>query len=92
MTIDELLHDGNWAQVFADENAGNVSKEVEAVPPGSCVSTSAFGRTDVAEILHVYECGSDAHELGEWEGVMIGRLKDGRWFAASGGCDYTGWD
>ena len=46
-----------------------------------------FGTDDVSEIID--------YKQGENDGlnwIMYGRLKDGRYFALSAGCDYTGWD
>lgn len=37
------------------------------------------------------EGGEDGENDGE-EWLCVGRLKDGRWFILSAGCDYTGWD
>jgi hypothetical protein len=86
-TIQELLADYDWAQVFADENAGNVSKQTDACPPGSDVDTSPPTRADVAEIIAAVNGENDGYD---WVGVF--KLKDGRFLLASGGCDYTGWD
>lgn len=85
--LPQLLEDGDWAQVFADENSGNVSKDVDACPPGSDVDLTAPGRADVAKILAAVNGENDAKD---WEGVF--ELRDGRYLLATGGCDYTGWD
>lgn len=48
---------------------------------------TGFGIDDVAEV--------GGHRDGENDGaswLMWGRLKDGRYFYLSAGCDYTGWD
>lgn len=53
-----------------------------------------------------YQCSADVcriddiakvimHEYGENDGpswLLVGRLKDGRYFFLEAGCDYTGWD
>ena len=77
------LDDNDWAQVFADENAGNVSKDLEL---HGC-SDAPVSREDVAEIVCMFDGDNDGPD---WCGVF--RLADGRFLAASGGCDYTGWD
>lgn len=87
ITLAELLNDSNWAQVFADENAGNVSKALDECPPGCGVDRTEISRPDVAEIIAAVNGDNDGPD---WVGVF--RLKDGRFLAASGGCDYTGWD
>lgn len=46
-----------------------------------------FARADVADL---YLCIEGENDGAEW--VAVGRLRDGRYFRASGGCDYTGWD
>lgn len=85
MTIAELMADSDWAQVFADENAGNVSKHTETV--GACPADPPPTRADVVEILAI--C-SPEHEEG-WDGEGVFRLRDGRYLYAEGRCDYTGW-
>ena len=85
MTVEELQSDSDWAEVFADENSGNVSKDTEAV--GSCSADPPPTRADVIEILALRNGVRD--ELG-WIGAFL--LKDGRFLFAEGSCDYTGWD
>jgi len=46
-----------------------------------------FKREDVTEAYLIVYGENDA---ADWE--CIGRLADGRYFRATGGCDYTGWD
>lgn len=87
ITLEQLVTDYDWAQVFADENAGNVSKAVHKAPPESGVSDAEFTRADVAEIIAAVNGDNDGPD---WLGLF--RLKDGRVVVASGGCDYTGWD
>lgn len=87
ITIEQLVDDYDWAQVFADENAGNVDKTIHVAPPGSSVSDATVCRADVAEIIAAVNGENDG---AEWIGVF--KLKDGRYLVASGGCDYTGWD
>lgn len=87
ITLKQLMDDSDWAQVFADENAGNVSKECDPCPPGSDVDTTPPNRADVVEIIAAVNGENDE---SDWIGVF--RLQDGRYLLASGGCDYTGWD
>lgn len=82
------LDDYDWREVFGDPGEyGSLGKPApEAVPLGSPVDPSPFSREDVAEIHGIV--------LGENNGpdwICVGKLKDGRYFKASGGCDYTGW-
>ena len=51
------------------------------------LSVEPFGRRDVALIV-----GQDEGENDGADWICFGRLWDGRWFALSAGCDYTGWD
>ena len=87
MTLEELRQDYDWAQVFADENAGNVSKAISVAPPGAQVNDAPMTRDDVAEIIASVD---GANDEAEWLGVFL--LKDGRYLVASGGCDCTGWE
>jgi len=87
INIEELNNSYDWAQVFADENDGNVSKDTTEVPPGSDVNTSPASRSDVKEIIAAVNGENDGEE---WIGVFL--LNDGRYLIAQGGCDYTGWD
>jgi hypothetical protein len=87
ITLDQLLTDYDWAQVFADENAGNVDKTTREALPGSGVSTAPASRPDVARIVAAVNGENDG---AEWLGLF--ELKDGRYLVAQGGCDYTGWD
>lgn len=87
LTIEQLLEDGNWAQVFADENDGNVSKETSPALPDMKIDLTPPNRTDVAQIIAAVNGENDEDD---WLGLFL--LKDGRYLVASGGCDYTGWD
>lgn len=46
-----------------------------------------FGTEDVVEII---DFRGGENDEANW--IMYGRLKDGRYFGLSAGCDYTGWD
>lgn len=87
LTLEELIEDDDWAQVFADESFGNVDKTVHVVPPGAPVSDAPMMRLDVTEIIAAVNGEPDQ---SDWLGLF--RLNDGRFLVASGGCDYTGWD
>lgn len=83
------LRGGDWQSVFAyagEPDAGDGSASVGAVPPGSDVPTKPFSRWDVAEVLGTSEGENDRQN---W--LVYGRLKDGRYFFITAGCDYTGW-
>lgn len=51
INLEDLNSDYNWAQVFADENSGNVSKDTREIPPGSDIDISPADRSDVVEII-----------------------------------------
>ena len=85
--LDGIRDSCDWAQVFADENAGNVSKTIEPCPEGADVSLAPFVRDDIEMVLASSEGENDGLD---WIGVF--KLKDGRFLLAYGGCDYTGWD
>lgn len=79
----------DWKEAFgyAGEPDTNGSANVEAITSDSTCPTDPFTREDV-EFL---EAKSDGESDGDnW--LAFGRLKDGRWFCLSAGCDYTGWD
>jgi hypothetical protein len=84
ITINELLNDYDWAHVFADASYGNTTKDVDS-PDGT--SLEPFTRCDVEEILAAANGYNDGDS---WCGLFV--LNDGRYLAASGTCDYTGWD
>ena len=88
INMDPRLDDYDWAEVFGEGGGGNCTAIFpQPQPPSYLGSLATFGRVDVAEIF--------AMEVGENDGpdwIIYGRLKDGRYFSARGGCDYTGWD
>jgi hypothetical protein len=81
------IDDYDWAEVFGEGSGGNCTPIIPNIAPGSFVSGDTFCREDVEEIAQIVEGDRDGPD---W--VVYGRLKDGRWFVARGGCDYTGWD
>lgn len=84
----ERLNDGDWAGVFGEGSGGNCTAiNPQPQPPSYSGSLATFGREDVSEIIQIEDGENDG---ASW--ICYGRLKDGRYFAARGGCDYTGWD
>lgn len=82
------LDNYDWAEVFGEGGGGNCTAILPNIqPPFSSVSAATFSREDVAEIFQMQD-----GERDEKEWIIYGQLKDGRYFAARGGCDYTGWD
>jgi hypothetical protein len=59
----------------------------EPVPPGSTVSCAAVCREDVKKVIAISDGLRD-----EVDWLIVAVLKDGRYFALTAGCDYTGWD
>lgn len=80
------LDDYDWCEVFG-EGSGNTSAIKPTRIPGEKCSLDSFGRKDVAEILGISEGERDESDWMIW-----GKLKDGRFFVVTAGCDYTGWD
>lgn len=75
---------GDWAEVFGEGVGGNTTQDVES-PDGT--GTGTVLRSNIEELLGSVNGENDGDD---W--VCVFRLKDGRYGAASGGCDYTGWD
>lgn len=70
-----------------DDYAHNSPDVRRAHPQDTTTSLAPFARADV-EKVEAYSEGE--HDGADW--LCVGRLKDGRWFLLSAGCDYTGWD
>lgn len=91
----EQLSGYDWAKAFEccgppdgrDETWGADNLPDVRTHPGSGISTEPFQRNDVTELAYIAEGENDGPT---W--VCVGLLADGRWFALSAGCDYTGWD
>jgi hypothetical protein len=82
------LENYDWAEVFGEGTGGNCTPIVpQPAPPSYLGSLVTFGREDVLEIFHMEDGENDGKS---W--IIYGRLTDGRYFAARGNCDYTGWD
>lgn len=75
----EQLNDYDWTQAFETSDVRSL--------PGSSVATTPFGREDVLTVLSSSE---GCRDESPW--LMVGLLKDGRFFYLEAGCDYTGWD
>lgn len=85
------LEGGNWDSVFAyagepPQGSCDGSASIKPAIPGADISLSPFARWDVEEISGISEGEND-----EKNWLVYGRLKDGRWFFLTAGCDYTGW-
>lgn len=62
-------------------------EELESYDWECAFNEGGLDREDVASIIAMEEGENDG---ANW--IMIGKLKDGRYFWLSAGCDYTGWD
>ena len=100
MSMDPRLDTDDWQEVFGEpptyETYGrSVSRAQNALKPegipGDSASTATFTRADVAEVLHLWESPEDTRCCGEWDGVCVVRLNDGRYASLEGGCDTSGW-
>lgn len=98
MSMDKRLDSDDWREVFGESEtwpSGYVSSPQNALKPdpvpGDAVSTATFTRADVAEVLHLWESPPDSRCFGEWDGVCVVRLNDGRFASLEGGCDTSGW-
>ncbi len=82
------LNNYDWAEVFGEGTGGNCTPiNPQPQPPSYTGSLSTFNREDVETIIQMEDGEND-----EKDWIIYGKLKDGRFFAARGGCDYTGWD
>lgn len=86
------LDDYDWREAFGyagepDTNATDHGGASVSVAEGASCSAERFTRDDVLMILHKQDGEGDERP---W--LMLGRLKDGRWFYLEASCDYTGWD
>jgi hypothetical protein len=70
--------DYDWKEAF--------TYAAKPTPVGEC-DNAPFNENDVAKV-HAMSTGEN--DGPHW--IMWGRLKDGRHFFLSAGCDYTGWD
>jgi hypothetical protein len=80
----------DWQNAFGYAGGANnngITASIDPAFPTSKVDLSTFDRDDVVEIAYIDEGVRD-----ECPWLIIGKLRDGRWFYIEAGCDYTGWD
>ena len=81
-------YDWKHAFAYAGEPCDYGSPNVErALPNDEDISVDTFSRSDVEEVIH---CVEGENDVNDW--IVVGKLRDGRFFALSAWCDYTGWD
>lgn len=78
------LDDYDWTEVFGQGNGGNCTQDVESLDG---THTDDCLIKDINTIIALVNGENDE---AEWIGVF--ELNDGRFLAAVGSCDYTGWD
>lgn len=83
------LNNYDWAEAFGE---GSCQYNCPPLKPRKLtlvgpVTDKTFTREDV-ETIHGIVDGD--REGPDW--IVWGKLKDGRWFSVTAGCDYTGWD
>lgn len=78
MTLAEMKEIYDWQQAFLYASTIRTATKCSKEP---------FGIDDVSRILKFVEGENDGPS---W--LMVGKLKDGRFFFLDAGCDYTGWD
>lgn len=83
-TLEDLLESYDWKEVFGEGNGGNCTQDIDSLDGTEC---AVCLRTDVVEIIAAVNGYNDGDE---WLGVFV--MRDGRYLAAAGSCDYTGWD
>lgn len=77
--IKAFFEDYNWSEAWSIANFSKARND-------SNVSTEVFEINDIEVIISSDEGCNDGDN---W--IMIGKVKDGRFFFLSAGCDYTGW-
>ncbi len=89
MLTDHRLVGYDWGASFAYAGEpGDWDGEASVKPahPGRDVDCRPFSRWDVDEVVALDEGEGD---VKNW--LCFGKLRDGRWFFLTAGCDYTGW-
>jgi hypothetical protein len=81
----ELSELADWEPIFGNEWRAS-SNDINPVYPGLVVSLDAPKIADVIRIV-----AADLGERDEKNWLIVGELKDGRFFSITAGCDYTGW-
>ena len=83
----QQLHDPNgysdWVDVFHYANGS------EASPCAVLGDSSSDAKFDRADVEHVEAASEGENDGDHW--LIVGRLRDGRWFSVKAWCDYTGW-
>lgn len=84
ISLDDLKKSYDWIEVFGEGDGGNTTRDVE--------SYDGTSRDEVclADVVEVIAAVNGENDEANWAGVFL--LKDGRFLAAVGYCDYTGWD
>lgn len=82
--LSEILSSYDWEECFGEGSGGNCDGTVESHDGTPCDPVT---RADIVEVIAAFNGENDA---ADWCGVFL--LKDGRYVAVVGGCDYTGWD
>lgn len=77
------LHNFDWQEVF---EYASIKKTPVAVVGDTEVSTNPFTIKDIKKIFGWADGQNDGDN---W--IVIGQLKDKRFFFISAGCDFTGW-
>lgn len=80
--LDAIANDYDWKEAFAFASGEWVTGSGKDTLPAE-----PFTREDVVEIIAKDEGENDGPD---W--IMLGKLRNGRYFFLSAGCDYTGWD
>jgi hypothetical protein len=98
VTLEGMYDDYDWSIVFAVANEGRYRRPYgEQYEPnlrgkpkrveGATVNEDLFCLDDV---LNIIDASVGENDGADW--LVVGVLKDGRWFYIQAGCDYTGWD
>ena len=93
-SIPAELDSDDWAIVFCEgtyqsEGDNTTLRPRPAIPGDKSVSLEPFSRSDVAEVLHIWE--EACVDYADWSGTCVVRLFDGRFASASGWSDSSGW-
>jgi len=87
LVLPELTENG-WDEAFGYAGEPNMcGSGVPTAVPGQEIDLKPFSRWDVAKLY-----GADPGENDGKNWICYGKLRDGRCFFLSAGCDYTGWD
>ena len=82
---------GNWKEAFGYAGEpGTCAISYQGGPDVASLDDAPATTFSRADVEHVEKLSEGEHDEKDW--LVVGRLKDGRWFFLSAGCDYTGWD